>query len=108
MFTVVLSEAAKTDIRQNTIWWSRHRSVEQAERWYVGIVETIYSLAQMPKRWPQAPEASKLKLDIRNALFGISSRPTHRILFEVDGETVNVFRVLHMSQTTIEDQDDLS
>ena len=108
MFTVVLSNAAQNDIRQNTNWWSRHRSVKQAERWYVGIVEKIYSLEQMPKRWPQAPEASKLNIEIRHALFGISSRPTHRILFAVDGETVNVFRVLHMSQTTIESEDDLS
>ena len=107
MFTVVLSESAQKDIRQNTSWWSENRSAEQAERWYVGIIDKIYSLENMPTRCAQAPEAAKLNLDIRNLLFGISSRPTHRVLFQIDGQNVVILRVLHMSQMTIEDAADL-
>lgn len=106
MFDVVLSDAAKADLRKNTRWWAENRSREQAERWYVEIIEKIYSLEFMPTRCPPAPEAATLNLDIRNLLFGLS-RLTHRVLFEIDGQTVNVFRVLHMSQTTIETADEL-
>lgn len=108
MFTVALSDAAKSDLRQNATWWSEHRSHEQAERWYDAILSKIYSLEQMPKRCPFAPEADALHLEIRHLLFGVSSRPTHRVLFEIDGEVVNVVRVLHVSQTVIHDAKDLA
>jgi plasmid stabilization system protein ParE len=108
VFDVVLSDLAKSDLRENVKWWSEHRSPEEAERWYNAILNKIYSLEHMPNRCPMAPETDALKLEIRHLLFGLASRLTHRVLFEIDGKTINVFRVLHTSQTVIRDADDLA
>ncbi|MCU0713288.1 MAG: hypothetical protein MUC43_14605 [Pirellula sp.] len=56
MFRVLLSDAAQSDIRNNVTWWSENRSREEAERWYIAVMEKIYSLEQLPLRCPIALE----------------------------------------------------
>ena len=107
MFTVELTDPAKIDIRQNAEWWATNRSSDQAEQWYIAIIQAIQSLEQMPLRCGLAPESNKFDFDLRQLLFGLSSRLTHRILFGVEDETVTIFRVLHTSQTTIDNADEL-
>jgi len=100
VFDVVLSDAAKADIRNIAVWWSEHRSKDDAERWYVAIIKKIYLLEHMPRRCPVARESEQLGIEVRHLLFGISSKHTHRVLYEIEGSTVNVFRVLSTLQDT--------
>lgn len=102
MFEIVLSDAAKKDLRTNVQWWSEHRSSAEAERWYAAILESIYSLKQMPRRCLLAREAEALGIELHNLWFGLSTKQTHRVLYTVDGNTVNVFRGLSTRQDTFE------
>ena len=98
MFEIVLTDAAQADLHENVQWWGEHRSQSEAERWYVAILDHIYSLEQTPMRCVMAREAEALGIELRNLWFGLSSKQTHRVLFTVEGSTVTVFRVLSTRQ----------
>lgn len=100
MFEVFITDVAKKDLRNNVDWWSKNRSPDEAERWYIEILESIYSLEQLPQRCPLAREAETLGIDLHNLWFGLSSKQTHRSLFTIDGKRVNVLRVLSARQET--------
>lgn len=103
MYSIVVTDRAHGDIARNADWWERHRSKRQADEWVVGIYAAIESLAVMPARCAAAPEATELGRPVRNLLYGISRRATHRVLFGIDDETVVIYRVLHMSQSILSD-----
>jgi plasmid stabilization system protein ParE len=65
---------------------------EAAERWFRGLVESIYSLEEMPERCPVIPERAEFAFEIRHLIYF-----SHRIIFQVDATrmTVTVFRVYH-------------
>jgi len=107
MFDVFIADKAKTDIRTNAEWWKEHRSTEQADQWLTGIADAIESLEQMPRRCGLAAEADVLGISIRNLYFGLSSHPTHRVLFTVDENVVNVLRVLSTRQARIRSTSEL-
>lgn len=82
-------------------WWKQNRSVEQAERWYNAIHQAIGTLESHPARCSLAPENEHIEKEIRHLLFGLSSKPTHRILFYIEDESIVIFRVLHTSQDKV-------
>jgi len=94
VFEIHISDAAKRDLINNVDWWSENRSADEAERWYVAILESIYSLEQMPERCPLAREAEALGIELHNLWFGLSGKHTHRTLFTISSTNVNVLRVL--------------
>lgn len=107
IFDVQLSAAAQIDLRQSADWWAEHRSPSQAERWYVSIIEKIYSLDHMPGRCPLAIEAASLGEPIHCLLFGVSAKATHRVLFMIDSDVVSVLRVLSTRQAALQHLDEL-
>ena len=80
MFHVFLSGAAQSDIRSNVTWWTENRSMEEAERWYIFVMDKIYSLEHLPMRCPVTRESEILGIEIRQLLLGVSSKHTHRVL----------------------------
>ena len=92
-FGVIVTEQASQDVSRNVAWWGRERSQEQALRWYDGIRNAFDSLSQNPGRCPLASEHAEFPYELRELNFGLSSRPTHRILFTVVKQTVLVLTV---------------
>ena len=107
MFQIVILPRADFDMQQSVDWWKNNRSHEQAEKWYLEILEAIESLSGLPKRFSLAPESETLGVALHQMPFGVSSRPTHRLLYTIDGERVIVLRVLHGAQDVITDADEL-
>lgn len=107
MFELLLTEPARRDMEAAFTWWAEHRSAEQAARWYDGIANAIFSLQQMPQRCAAAPETQLLEQGIRQLPYGLGQRPTHRIVFTIDGNTVVILRVRHVAQDALK-ADDLS
>lgn len=99
--TVVVTEQAAREIEVIAEWWAHERSVEQAERWYTGIRQAITTLAEQPERCPLATEHLDFHYELREELFGVSSRPTHRIVFTIVKQTVVVLAVRHGAQDVI-------
>jgi plasmid stabilization system protein ParE len=101
MARVIITGPAKLDIQEAYEWWSNNRSPEQAKRWYVAIRGAIRSLRKNPERCAIATEIDLLAEGIRQLNFGIGHRPTHRIVFAIDGHIVVVLRVRHVSQDAL-------
>ena len=75
-----------------------------AARWNARIVSAIAALAEDADRHPEADEATDLGLDLRCKLF--DRRPhVYRILFTIDGKSVNVLRVRHTAEDQVRDDD---
>lgn len=101
MYRVILTGPARRDIQDIHDWWASHRSVQQAAQWYLGLYAAISTLVDMPLRCPLAPETDLLPQSIRQLLFGIGPRRTHRIIFTVHNKDVVVLRVRHMAQNEL-------
>ena len=58
-----------------------------------GNLAKIYSLDMFPESNPLAFENPDFPYELREAHFGLGSRPGYRILFTIVGDTVNVLTV---------------
>jgi plasmid stabilization system protein ParE len=82
---------AQAEIDENVAWLLAHLP-ESAQKWHVGMLEKLLTLQDHPERCPLADEATSLGIELRELLFG-KRRNTFRILFTIDGNTVNVLHV---------------
>ena len=97
-YLVELSDLAKSEIDENYAWWLANRSPAQADRWLKQISRRISSIADDPFRFALAPESVIFPFEMRQMLFSIGRRPTHRIVFQVRGNTIEVYSVKHVSR----------
>ena len=58
----------------------------------------IETLADNPSRCILARENHKSDDELRELHFGLGSRPTHRVIFVIDGDAVRVLSVRHAAQ----------
>ena len=77
--------------------WRNQQSPSAGARLHAGLLAAIRTLANSPDRCPLADEAADLGLDLRELLYGRRCT-VYRILFTIDGQTVNVLRVRHAAQ----------
>lgn len=103
--SVIIMPRAEKDLRQSTSWWARNRSVEQAGRWWDGILAAIESLAKNPRRCPLARENHQHPYELREHHFGLGSRPTHRILYTIRPDAVVILTVRHASRRDVSPED---
>jgi hypothetical protein len=59
----------------------------------------------MPERCPAAPEQDLLPEGLRQLHYGLSRRPTHRIVFSIENNLVIVLRVRHAFQDSLTAED---
>lgn len=98
-----ISPRAMADIRATVVWRSQG-SRSAAARWHAGVLVAIRSLANKPNRCPPADEAADLGVDLRQLLYG-RRRQVYRILFTIEGETVNILRVRHAAREQLDPDD---
>ena len=102
-FAINVRPLAYSDIVRVVNHISRTVSSYSATRWQNGIYSRIDSLNRLPDRCPLADEAT-LGFDLRMLLYG-RGRQVYRILFTIDGDTVNVLRVRHAAQDWLSTED---
>ena len=102
--TIAIQPRAEADIRATVGWLAQNVSPTFAARWHARIGAAIHSLENNPERCPQADEAADLGADLRELLHG-RRRQAYRILFSIDGDTVNVHRVRHAAQDRLQPGD---
>ena len=88
-----ITERAYSDVARNANYWAGHHSVEQSLRWYNAIHDKIKSLVNFPESNSLAHENPDYAYDLREALFGLGSRPGYRILYTVTDEDVVVLAI---------------
>jgi toxin ParE1/3/4 len=79
---------------------------EAVSRWYNGMEEAVYALATYPDRCPMAPEARKLRRELRHLLYGKKPH-VYRVIYEVDErrQTVWVLTVRHGARRRLKASD---
>ena len=92
-YHVLVSERAVEDVVRNANWWAEHHSHEKAYEWQQAIFEQIYALEHSPESNMIAHENADCSYELREAHFGLGSRPGYRILFTIVDDTVNVLTV---------------
>ena len=102
---VILAEPAFEDLRHNARWWAKHRSLEQAERWYDGFLMELDLLANNAERCSLARENAEFPYELRELHYGVSSRPTHRALFTIRPDSVLVLAIRHVAQDDVAPED---
>src|SRR6266702_4171376 len=95
---VVITEQAEHEIQAAFNCCAEHRSKRQADRWYAGLAKAIADLSEKPERHGQSRERDRFAYEIRDLLFGLGRRPTHRAVFTIRGEEVVVLTVRHVAQ----------
>lgn len=86
---IVITPTALADIAEQ-IAYIGEDSPAAAARWYDGCLHAIESLESLPRRCSLAPEAEVFQREIRQLIY-----QSHRVLYEVAGDTVNVLHVRH-------------
>jgi len=99
-YKVFITSKAKLQLVSCARWWSEHRDADQAARWLDGFEEAIASLRENPERHSLARENDfhELPFPVRQLLYSIGKKPTHRAVFEIRGDTVFVVAVRHLAQ----------
>lgn len=101
---VIVHPLARLDVRIKAEWIRQNISASSAAQWNARIIAAIHALAQNAEQWPEAHEAEKLGRDLRCRLYR-RGRHVYRILFTIDGQTVNVLRIRHAAQDDITEED---
>ena len=103
-FEVRLSARAKRDVTQFYSWICE-RSDAGADSWYEAFLSSLRRIESNPAAYSQAPEGRQFKQAIRQAVFKTTKGNPYRILFEVDGETVNILCVRGKGQPPVRKAD---
>jgi plasmid stabilization system protein ParE len=102
---IELLPRARQQLFEAARWWRDHRSAEQAARWLAGMQSTLAELESDAERFPLAAEAEAVGVPIRQIHFGLSHRPTHWIVFEVEDDRVVVHAIRHLAQGDLTPED---
>jgi toxin ParE1/3/4 len=100
-YRIVVTARARADAIVS-FRWIAERSPDAATRWSAGLQKAITKLGQFPDRNPVAEEESEqVGITLRQMLYG--RRPNvYRILYPVEGDTINLHYIRHSAQGPIE------
>jgi plasmid stabilization system protein ParE len=93
-FRVEISAEAESDADGILEWLISQHAGETGIRWFLALDDAIASLATFPKRCPLAPESVCFPFEVRQLLYGHKPH-VYRILFSIEGQTVNVLHIRH-------------
>ena len=96
--TVRLSAETEQN-REHTYQHYLERTLQGAHRWFAAYEQAIRDLTKDPERYAVAPENQHYQVKLQQINFGTKpSRPTHRLLYYLDGETIYVVTLRHLHQ----------
>lgn len=64
IYQVVILPRAAADLERNALWWSKHHSPAQAQRWVDTVYEQLKSLATSPETYALSIESGEFAFDI--------------------------------------------
>jgi plasmid stabilization system protein ParE len=94
----ITDEAAEM-LLANARWYAeRAQSIEIATAWYDGFLAKIESLEENPFIGPLAPESEHVDFELREIYYGSGKQLSHRALYRVRGNLIEVLSIRHLSQ----------
>ncbi len=104
-YRVSLTHEARSNLIDTAVWWSENRNAEQAWRWLAGFEAAIDGLRDNPNRHAYARDSSHFAGGLRQLNFGLSGHPTHRAVFRIQGDAVEVIAIRHLAQKDLAPDD---
>lgn len=96
----------KRELHKITDWYRAESGSEKvAQKWFHGILAALDTLRENPLQYGLAHESDDFPFELRQLLYGSGKRITHRALFRIDGDVVQVLTVRHVSQDDITPDD---
>ena len=107
-YRVDLTPRAIADIEE-ALEYIDQAAPTRSKRWLLGLMDTVYSLEDMPERFPVAPESEDFGKEIRQALYG-KRTGIYRIMFRIYKEAssdgvVRVICVRHGARDRLRPED---
>ena len=103
-YRIIIEPTAEREIRSAVRWKTENASLNDAARWYNGLIKKIDTLRHHPSRCPLAEESDKFPEEIHELLYGSGGKRIHkhRILFTVRGDAVHILYVRHTARDELE------
>jgi plasmid stabilization system protein ParE len=100
-YRVEVTEIAAAEI-DSAYLWLRQRSPGAAERWYRGLMASLATLRENPRRCVRVLGSSSGGTEIRQLIYG-RRHGRYRIVFTISDDTVEVLRVRHGARAPTHD-----
>lgn len=81
------------------------QSLEIAAAWYDGFIDELEILTQNPLRCAVAPENGLFDFELREMLYGSGKRLTHRAIYRIVENTIEVLTIRHHAQRPLQPGD---
>ena len=105
-FQLILTSQAQEQLWQISQWYAEtSQSSHIGFAWYQGFHDALRSLTEDPKRCSLAHESEQFPFEVRELLYGSGKRITHRALFRVSEDRIEVLAVRHHAQKEITPED---
>lgn len=95
--TVVLTRIAERQLDSVADWYAA-QDLTLGENWFNGIHVSLASLSENPERFGFAHENDDFPCQLREMLYGIGRRKTHRVLFVIREDQVVIHQIRHVAQ----------
>ena len=103
-YQVRLTASAEQDAEGVLQWFEQQSASAAGTRWFRQLMSRIATLESHPERCSHAAEGEDLSPEIRELHFG-KRRGTYRILFQIDGRTVQILRIRHSARDAVSGDD---
>lgn len=94
---VILTILARNNFDAAYLWY-RKQSSDVADRWYRGLRDAMRGLNQNAERFPLADEDDTFPYRLREMLYGLGRKKTHRVLFVIRPKAVVIYAIRHVAQ----------
>lgn len=103
-YEVFLSDEA-TRLLDLGYQWYYAESKQTASKWYNGFLDAINGLAKNPYQHGLARENDAFPVELRELLYGVGRRTTHRALYVIRPGKVVVYSIRHVAQRDVTPED---
>lgn len=97
-YRLALTHEARRQLIEAALWYSEHRSPEHALAWLDGFEAAIEGLKGQPSACSEARESAYFESPLYQLLYGLGRRVTHRAVFRVRDDLVEVVAIRHVAQ----------
>jgi plasmid stabilization system protein ParE len=104
-FSIEYTRTAERELLE-VFAWIRERAPLAAQKWRLGVIAKVDSIANDPFSFRKARESARLPVEVRQALYG-KRRSQYRILYMVEGTRVFILSIRHSFRRPL-DPDDFS
>jgi len=103
-YAVQLTPEAEAQLDKAMAWYFE-QDPAVAINWYRGFRKVIFELGENPRNHGLSPENDLFSDELHDLLYGSGRKKTHRAIFRIVGDRVEVIAIRHQAQRNITPDD---